>query len=422
MFKGLFFRFLLIIIIPILILQFVGLYIFYERHWDSISKRLESNLVGEVRAIYSQIEARDFKDASRVARLLSFQLSEITESKSDIYFNAKASDEYLKNLSTQITAAILKPVFIEYYKDKNYIAIKIFHDASTVYAMQCSHKKVYSPTVTVFFAWMVGAAIIMILISVVFMKNQIRAILQLADAAEKFGKGQDIDKFKPTGAIEVRSAGRAFLKMKARIERQIYYRTQLLAHISHDLRTPLTRMGLSTQFIENKEVCDDINTEIQLMQNIIDDYLNFAKEEGNESTKSFDLVAAIKNLVRVYNNQKINFVSKTESCMVTLKPHALDRAFNNLVDNALKFCKEKVQITFSLEQDYWYLNIDDDGKGIPKDYYKKVFKPFYKLDKNSRGFGLGLAAVKSIIYSQGGKIKLAKSDLGGLRVIVKVPL
>jgi len=108
--------------------------------------------------------------------------------------------------------------------------------------------------------------------------------------------------------------------------------------------------------------------------------------------------------------------------MVTLKPHALDRAFNNLVDNALKFCKEKVQITFSLEQDYWYLNIDDDGKGIPKDYYKKVFKPFYKLDKNSRGFGLGLAAVKSIIYSQGGKIKLAKSDLGGLRVIVKVPL
>lgn len=419
MLKSLFFRFLLIIVVPILVLQFVGLYIFYERHWETVSKRLETNLVGEVKTIYRELQNKDFKEAYAIASLLSFKITEIDSDK--IAYLGK-SDSYLKDLSVQISSALSKPVLAEYSTDKGEIIINIFHAPGKIYALKFSHKKVYSPTVIIFFLWMVSAAFIMILISVVFMKNQIRAILQLADAADKLGKGQDIHKFKPTGAKEVRAAGVAFLRMKARIERQIYYRTQLLAHISHDLRTPLTRIRLSTEFIDNKELATDLNSEIKLMENIIDDYLNFAKEEGNELIEKFDLVSGTASLVKAYNNPKIIFISKASSCITKLKPHAFKRAVNNLLDNALNFCKNQVRIEFVVKGDHWYLYIEDDGKGIPKDYYKRVFKPFYKLDKSSKGFGLGLAAVKSIIYGQGGKIKLAKSELGGLRVIVKVPL
>lgn len=419
MVKSLFFRFLLIIVIPILVLQLVGLYIFYERHWETVSKRLETNLVGEVKTIYRELQNKDLSEAFAIASLLSFKITEIN---SDTIDYLGSSDSYLQDLSIQISAAVSRPVLAEYSKDKGEIIINIFHTPGTIYALKFSHKKVYSPTVIIYFLWMVSAAFIMILISVIFMKNQIRAILQLADAAEKLGKGQEIYKFKPTGAKEVRAAGIAFLRMKARIERQIYYRTQLLAHISHDLRTPLTRIRLSTEFIDNKELAADLNYEIKLMENIIDEYLNFAKEEGNELMEKFDLVADIAKLVKAYNNSKITYISKADSCVANLKPHAFKRAVSNLLDNALKFCKTAVRIEFAVKGDHWYLYIDDDGKGIPKGYYKRVFKPFYKLDKTSKGFGLGLAAVKSIIYGQGGKIKLAKSDLGGLRVIVKVPL
>ncbi len=421
MIKSLFFRFLLIIVIPILVLQFVGLYIFYERHWETVSKRLETNLVGEVKTIYRELQNKDIDEAVTIANLLSFQISEITADINKIKYLGK-SDSYLKELSAQISTALAKPVFAEYSQDKGEIIINIFHKPGVVYALKFSHKKIHSPTVIIFFLWMVGAAFLLILISVVFMKNQIRAILQLADAAEKLGKGQEIYKFRPTGAKEVRAAGKAFLQMKARIERQIYYRSQLLAHISHDLRTPLTRMRLSTEFIENKELATDLNSEIKLMENIIDEYLNFAKEEGNERLEKFDLVNCITKLVKAYNDSRITFSSKTTKCMANLKPHAFERAVNNLIDNALNFCKHQVRLEFTVKGEHWYLYIDDDGKGIPKSYYKKVFKPFYKLDKASKGFGLGLAAVKSIIYGQGGKIKLAKGELGGLRVIVKVPL
>jgi two-component system osmolarity sensor histidine kinase EnvZ len=377
--------------------------------------------VGEVKVVYLELQNQDMDEAVAVAKLLSFKISKITTDADKLY-NLRKSNTYLKELSAQISSALAKPVIAVYLHDKGEIIINIFHSPDAVYALKISHKKIHSPTVIIFFLWTMGAAFLLILISVVFMKNQIRAILQLADAADKLGKGQAIYKFKPSGAKEVRAAGKAFLRMKARIERQIYYRTQLLAHISHDLRTPLTRVRLSTEFIDNKEVASDLNNEIKLMENIIDEYLNFAKEEGNERLEKFDLVSEIAGLVKAYNNDKITFATKVVTCMAKLKPHAFKRAVNNLIDNALNFCKNQVRLEFVVKDEDWYLYIDDDGKGIPKSYYKKVFKPFYKLDKSSKGFGLGLAAVKSIIYGQGGKIKLAKSELGGLRVIVKVPL
>lgn len=417
MFKSLFLRFLLITVLPIVILQCVMVYIFYERHWDAVSKRLENNLLGEIKVVVSLLDKSHIESAKQIASTLDFQMTE----GGVLPKNYRSSETYLLDLGDKISTRINKPVVIEQVKNDLIIHINL-SDKHPDINLRFSQKKLYSPTIGVFFMWAIGAASILILVSVGFMKNQVRAILLLADAAEKFGKGRDTGKIKISGAKEVRTVWKAFLRMKRRIYRQIYYRTQLLAHISHDLRTPLTRMRLATEFINNKETAEGLNQEIKFMENMIDEYLNFAKEEGNESSERVDIVKYINAKVAYYNNPKISFKSKVPKLVISLKPHAIERALNNLIDNALKFAHEKVSMKLSNTSSHWYLYLEDDGEGVPEEYFKKIFQPFFKLDKSSHGFGLGLAIVKSVIYSHGGKIKLAKSKMGGLRVIIKVPI
>ena len=420
--KTLFFRFLMIIVIPILLLQFIGLYVFYERHWDSVFRKLEHNLTSEIKTIYTLINVDGFDKANKVAALLDYS---IHQTKKPTFCEGSnchdQASKYLDFLSAQIAEAVSKPVISGYLNNGSDIIVAIEQTTDKFYQFQFFSKKLYSSTVNIFFWWMIGSAILLIIISVIFMKNQVRAILELAEVAEKLGKNQDIDEFKPSGAKEVRVVGQAFIKMKARLKRQIYYRTQLLAHISHDLRTPLTRLRLNIELIKNNTIAKDLKYEIKLMENIINEYLNFAKEEGNEKSTKFDVVAQLKKIISAYNNDKIIFTHTVEQCNVTLKPHSLDRAINNLIDNALKYYSKKITIELLVFSEYWHINIDDDGKGIPKKYYKKVFLPFFKINKDFTGFGLGLAAVKSIIYSQGGKIVLSSSMLGGLRVMIKIP-
>jgi two-component system, OmpR family, osmolarity sensor histidine kinase EnvZ len=417
MLKSLFVRFLLITVLPILILQGVMVYIFYERHWLSVSHRLEENLFGDLTIITTLLDRGDFTDAKRFGEAVSITLSDSMDGKS----GNKVREQYVLDLERSIARKLSRKVYLDRLKNDFILQIKPA-DSSTAMYLKFSHKKLYSPTITIFIMWAVGSTLALILISVAFMRNQVRAILQLADAAEKFGKGQDTGKIKVSGAKEVRTVWKAFIRMKRRIYRQIYYRTQLLAHISHDLRTPLTRMRLATEFIKNKESIEDINGEIKFMENMIDEYLNFAKEEGNEHTENSDLVRLISTQLSSYNDPKIFFTTKFDSLNVKIKPHAIERAIINLVDNTLKFANTKVNIKLSATDSHWYLYVDDDGQGVPEEYHKKIFQPFFKIDQSTKGFGLGLAIVKSIIYSHGGKIKLAKSKLGGLRVKIKVPI
>ena len=417
MLKSLFVRFLLITVLPILILQGVMVYIFYERHWLSVSHRLEENLFGDLTIITTLLDRGDFTDAKRFGEAVSITLRDSMDGKS----GNKVREQYVLDLERSIARKLSRKVYLDRLKNDFILQIKPA-DSSTAMYLKFSHKKLYSPTITIFIMWAVGSTLALILISVAFMRNQVRAILQLADAAEKFGKGQDTGKIKVSGAKEVRTVWKAFIRMKRRIYRQIYYRTQLLAHISHDLRTPLTRMRLATEFIKNKESIEDINGEIKFMENMIDEYLNFAKEEGNEHTENSDLVRLISTQLSSYNDPKIFFTTKFDSLNVKIKPHAIERAIINLVDNTLKFANTKVNIKLSATDSHWYLYVDDDGQGVPEEYHKKIFQPFFKIDQSTKGFGLGLAIVKSIIYSHGGKIKLAKSKLGGLRVKIKVPI
>ena len=421
MIKGLFPRFLMIIIIPIILLQFIGLYIFYERHWLNVSRRLEANLLGEIATIDKLIDISNFKDVYRIAQLLNFDILEVNAKDFNLYNNNQYNFVCSKTLVKQVENTLSKSVSYCYITDKNDIILNINYKANKFYNLKFSAKKLYSSTVYIFLIWMLSLAVLLIIVSVIFMKNQVRAILELAVAAEEFGKNHHIGKFKPSGAREVRIVGKAFLKMKARIERQIRHRTQLLAHISHDLKTPLTRIRLNTEFLKSNKSSDNIKIEIKLMENIVNEYLNFAKEDGNEDLIKINIVEQLKNLIISYNSPKILFKCNIEFCYVTLKSHALNRAMNNLIDNALKYCINTIKIKLRVTSKYWFIFIDDDGLGIPSNHYKKVFQPFFKINKNSSGFGLGLAAVKSIIYNHGGKIKLSKSSLGGLRVMLKIP-
>lgn len=390
-------------------------YIFYERHWDNIAKKMEASLVGEIKTIYELIGTVSKENMNNI--MINFQFIPVRHNHR---LEEQIIDPDLKAIYNELKFKYWVNV-ISLYHIKNHDIHAVLEKGGKIVSFSFSHKKLNSPTTLIFSMWMIASSFALMLIAIIFMKNQIRAILQLADFAEKLGKGQEIEYFKPSGAAEVRKVGKAFLQMKHRIERQIYYRTQMLAHISHDLRTPLTRMRLASEFIKDKKISDELNSEIAGMELIIEDYLNFAKAEGNEKASKYDLIEQLKETIAQYKNPKINFITNTSSCEVNLRKVSVKRAIVNVIDNALKYYKNKVEITFEQRSEHWLLTVEDDGIGIPNEYLKLVFKPFYKMDKTTKGFGLGLSSVKSIIYSHGGKIKLAKSKLGGLSVIIKVP-
>lgn len=418
--KKLFTRFLLIAVVPILILQAVLTYIFYVRHWENVHTKIELALIGEIASVIELLNKNpDFETIQNLAELMHIKVSK-TESKTLTPKLVKYKEQ-VESFTQKLSKATKSEYLSDFNKYTGEVYIFTKSKKHGVVSLSFSIKRIVNPTTKVFFMWMIGSATLLILIAVLFMKNQVRSILKLADVAERLGKGEEIDNFRPSGAEEVRLAGKAFIKMKNRIDRQIYYRTQMLAHISHDLRTPLTRIRLHSEFIKEPEIANEINQDIDYMEEMIVDYLNFAKEEGNEKNTSFDVVGAILSLVKSYNDPRITFKSDVFDCYMTLKKQAFERAISNVIENSLKFSKEHVDMHLFMRNNFFYICISDDGIGIPKEYHKKVFQPFYKINENSEGFGLGLAIVKSVMYSFGGKIKLTKSDIGGLKVIIKLP-
>jgi two-component system, OmpR family, osmolarity sensor histidine kinase EnvZ len=413
-FRSIYARFFLITVLPIVILQCILTYVFYERHWDNISKRLEEALISQIFLLTKLNGTINKHELQLYAKDLGFQISPALQ-------KMRANDKNLLETARGIEEKIQKKVESIYYISKSEIYVSILtepHNLNLIF----SYKKIASPTTFVFFIWMITASFLLMIIALLFMRNQIRAILDLAKFAEKVGKGQDMENFKIRGAKEIRTVANAFLKMKQRIHRMIYFRTELLAHISHDLRTPLTRIRLASEFCSDQQIAHDINKDVAYMEGIIKEYLEFAKGEGNEAVTEFDILQEIKAMINKIDNPKISFQATVPSLQVLLRKYSIHRALGNIIENALKFCKNKVDLEFKKTQSSWYFIVSDDGNGIPPKYYSKVFRPFFKIDKASQGFGLGLSSVKSIVLSHGGKIKLSKSKYGGLKVTIKIPL
>lgn len=420
--KSLFYRFLLIIALPVVILQVISTYIFYERHWDAVSQRMRDSLVAEIKVMNSLLATSSAKEVEAIASSLNYKFTLYHDKKIDQFAMkhslrvdlkfGELNDDLKKNFPNAVYKVLASGDVTIYIPLKKGIA-----------AYEFTAKRILSPTTWIFIAWMVGSSLLLVLIAVVFMKNQVRPILNLAAVAEEFGKGREVGIYKPSGASEVRKVGQAFINMKKRIYRQINYRTELLNHISHDLRTPLTRLSLTATMLKGEPSRDAIIEEVDYMKNMINSYLNFAKDEGNEETLPHNIVLLVKDLVMNFKSPKVELICKRQKIEFKFRKDSMRRALSNLVDNAIKYSKGKVLIRMRKLSEYVLIIIEDDGKGIHKSYHKDVFKPFFKLDNKTESFGLGLSSVKSIIYSHGGSIKLAKSStLGGLKIILKIPL
>ena len=367
----------------------------------------------------SEISAK----SKTIAKTLNFQIDVLKHTQiDDIHINSNLiTNQELKLFIQKLRDEIKLPAEAIYLNDRSDVRVLIQknHD---IFQIDFSRKRIQSPTTLIFIGWVIGTATLLIIIALIFMKNQVRSIVELSEVGAKLGKGQEINRFTLSGAEEIRTLGKAFIRMKQRIERQINYRVEMLAHISHDLRTPLTRLKLHISLLHNYEATKEMQKDVQEMENLIVGYLNFAKEEGNEIASEFDICKELKELVIDYNNPKIRTRFQVNSLVVNMKKAAIKRSVKNLLNNALKHCNKHVKITVNKQGKNLYITVDDDGPGIPKDKHKLVFKPFYKINMGSEGFGLGLAIVKNIIYIHGGKLRLENSPLGGLRVVARLPL
>jgi two-component system osmolarity sensor histidine kinase EnvZ len=284
--------------------------------------------------------------------------------------------------------------------------------------------RVASSSARIFALWITVPAIIMVIISLIFLKNQTRPITNLARAAERFGKGEDIDEFRPSGALEIRQAGHEFDKMRKRILRHLNQRTEMLSGISHDLRTPLTRMKLQIAFIKDKDLAAKLAEDINEMEKMLNEYLQFTSSSYVEKDEMFNLSELIEEIVTKYDNENIQ-KDLLPRIYINGRKNLINRCLNNIIDNALKY-GDKVEVKLIKENTNILIIISDDGSGIPREEYENVFKPFYKIDKgradSKSSVGLGLSIASDIVRSHGGNIVLDKSKMNGLSVKIFLPV
>ena len=284
--------------------------------------------------------------------------------------------------------------------------------------------RITSSSARIFALWITVPALIMVFISLIFLKNQTRPITNLARAAEKFGKGEEIDEFKPSGASEIRQAGYEFDKMRKRIIRHLNQRSEMLSGISHDLRTPLTRMKLQIAFIKDKDLANKLSEDIDEMEKMLNEYLQFTKSSFQEKDETFNLTELLDEIAKKYDKDDIS-TNLTPRVYFNGRKNLIRRCINNLIDNAVKYGK-KVNVELSKNNNNLFMKIEDDGPGIPKKEYDNVFKPFYKINKgradSKSSVGLGLSIASDIVRSHGGNIKLEKSKMNGLEVRIFLPV
>lgn len=428
--QGLLGRSLLIIVMPLVVLQLVSAYVFYGSHWETVARRLAKGLAGDIGSVIEM--SRAFPDADSRSVILSIAAAKM---ELDIRF---ASGGILPNQPQPPPASFLERAMAEamdervqrpYRLDADrferevVILVQLSDGLLEIYAPK---KRLFSSTTTVFILWMLGTAMLLFGIATVFMRNQVRSVRKLAVAADRFGKGLDVANFKPEGATEVRQAAQAFNLMRQRIQRQIQQRTEMLAGVSHDLRTPLTRMKLQLAILGDMEGRAELDEDVAEMERMVEGYLAFARGEGSEQPQSADLPVLVDEVVGRFRRQgsTIDLHSEGEIIM-PLRPDAMARALGNLVGNAIRYGGH-VWVRVGRRQGAAEVLIDDDGPGIPPDSREEVFKPFTRLDQSRNsgtgGVGLGLTIARDIVRTHGGDVLLEDSPLGGLRARVRLPL
>jgi len=428
--KGLYARSLLIIVTPMVLLQSVVAFVFMERHYNQVTLRLSAALAQDIAALVEIYENYPQADTAATLRKIAgekLQLNvEILPPDPLPPPGPKPFFSLLDTaLSQEIGKLIDRPYWIDTVGDSNLVEIRIQLDKA-VMRVFARRSQAYASNSHIFLVWMVGTSLVLLAIAILFLRNQIKPILRLAAAAEAFGKGREIANFHPRGAREVRQAALAFMEMKKRIERQMEQRTTMLAGVSHDLRTILTRFKLELALLEDSPEVEALRRDVDEMQRMLEAYLEFAKGEGAEQPQLVDVSQILDELadeaIRRGKHARARFAGPP---IVQLRPDAFKRCLANLVSNAVRF-GQTVELSGSREPRWLMVQVDDDGPGIPPDRRDDVFRPFLRLDdarnQNETGSGLGLSIARDIASVHGGDIALSQSPLGGLRATVRIPV
>ncbi len=427
--RTLFGRALMIILTPLLLMQAIALWVFYDRHWDSMSTRLSQGLAGEMWLLIEQMERVPeaewpelFSLFGRTTQVIySYEPgSEIAEIPYRFGYDVLRSQ-----LSDALEDKVGRPFAIDPAVTDNWVEVQVQLPGGVLHAMS-PMRRLFSDTSTIFILWMTGSAVALFTVAIIFMRNQIRPIRRLAHAADSFGKGRDVPEFKIEGASEVRQAAHAFLVMRERIRRQLTQRTDMLAGVSHDLRTPLTRMHLQLAMLGDGPEVDELKADVAEMGRMIEGYLAFARGEGKETPVTTDLAALLADVVGGARREgAVIALDLPEPVALPLRPQAFRRCLANLLSNARRHA-EHVWMTAELRGKQVEIVIDDDGPGIPQDQIEHVFRPFYRIDasrnQDTGGTGLGLTIARDVARSHGGDIRLTRSPRGGLRCLIRLPV
>ena len=433
--RGLFWRSFLIMLIPLVLVQATVAYIFFERHWDTVSRQLAMDVTGDVVTIMRMVDdasgPEERAGIDRIARRemqfgVVFEAGTVLPDDSPNRFDRTIDATLHRQLEKRLTV----PYHLNTQLPDKRMTIRIQRPGG-VLTLVTTVKRMRESTTVLVILWMVGTAIVVSAIAVLFLRNQIRPIRRLAAAADALGKGRPVTDLNPSGATEIRRAGAAFLEMQGRIQRQIAQRTEMLAGVSHDLRTPLTRVRLQLAMLADahpgsRQEITESEQDLLLMEHMIDEYMAFARGQGGEAPVSTDLAEIIDDVAGDARRRGSPIVLEVERPLVlALRPNAIRRCLTNLVENAMHH-GARVAISATRRDDVVSVSVEDDGPGIPVDQREDVFKPFFRLDsaRNPRtgGAGLGLSIARDVARGHGGDIRMSAGSLGGLRAELRLPV
>ncbi len=439
--EGLYPRSLIIIIVPMVLLQSLMIYLVLEQHWSEVTKRLSRTVARDMAFVVSMYENSDhspkaLKEIKALANrhlklgMTSLHQTQLPKAVPRTSFSLVDNDfaTYLveKKLSKYIGNRVLKPFHLDMSGHEGFVDAHILVEKGLVFRFLIAENRVSAPKTLVLLLSMIGSSLILIAVAIAFLRKQVEPIVRLANAAKDFGMGREVTDFHPSGASEVKSAARAFLHMKDRIARHVEQRTAMLAGVSHDLRTILTRFKLELAFLGSNEKVDALKQDVNEMQDMLEGYMSFVKGDGDEDAVDTDIVEILTSIqTDVKRTGHHMRLIHRAPIMAMIKPDAFKRLIVNLVSNAVRF-GDRVELDAELKQHTLFVYVDDNGPGIAKKSRDDVFRPFVRLDQarnqDTTGTGLGLTIARDIANSHGGRVILANSKLGGLRVIVEIPV
>ena len=424
--KSIFWRVFLIIILPIVVMQIVVAYFFFNAHWARVTSSLSDSVAADVAVaveLFREMPTQENAEKLDVLLRPDMELSVVlrpgdvlpTSNRNSFFSNLD------KTLRRSLQDTIEEPFWFDTTRYPNHVDIRVKVDQG-VLRFIAARERVFAPTGFVFIFWMITATVVLSLISIFFIRRQSDPIRELADAAASFGKGQDISGYKPRGASEVRMAGQSFLKMQQRIRRHLEQRTLMLAGVSHDLRTPLTRLKLQLAMQDDTDDMRAARRDLDEMEAMLNGYLDFARGMGAEKPETLWLSDFMSQVMKGHEDVTLHPYDDQE---ISVRPIMLRRAIGNLINNAKKY-GTSCEVTIETTSNSIFFNVDDDGPGIPEAQRSEVFKAFQRLDEarnqNIEGIGLGLSIAQDIAQLHGGKVLLSDSPKGGLKAVLRLPL